>query len=109
MSQVGDRAVAGLLSALAEAPDFSAAASFLLTHLAELTGAPRAHMLRLDAQQESLALVSAIGTDGGLPIVNVSITSLSSPLVVCALATAPVRGTGPLTQYGFAPLATWAA
>ncbi len=109
MTHSGDRAVAGLLSALAEAPDFAAAASFLLTHLAELTGAPRAYMLRLDAPQESLALVSAIGIDGGLPVINISISSLSSPLVVSALAMATVRGTSPLTQYGFSPLNAWAA
>ena len=42
MAVGGDRAVAGLLAALAEAPDFPAAASYLLTQLVEVTGAPRA-------------------------------------------------------------------
>ena len=46
MAVVGDRALASLLSALAEAPDFSAAASFLLTQIAEITGAARSLMLR---------------------------------------------------------------
>ena len=53
MAGLGDRAVAGLLSALAEAPDFAAAASFLLTQLVEITGASKACMLRLDASQEA--------------------------------------------------------
>src|SRR5690348_8678918 len=101
MSAVGDRVVAGLLSALAEAPDFLSAASFLLTHLAETTGAPRAYMLRMDAAQEGLALVSAVGVDGELPLVNISISSLSHPLVVSALAMVPARGTGALPQLAF--------
>ena len=38
-----DRQVAALLSALAEAPDFAAALSFLLAQLAEIAGARRAY------------------------------------------------------------------
>ena len=48
MAGVGDRAVASLLSALAEAPDVATAASKLLTQIAELTGAKRACVLRFD-------------------------------------------------------------
>ena len=58
MAGPGDRAVAGLLSALAEAPDFAAAASFFLTQLIEITKASKACMLRLDASQEHIELVA---------------------------------------------------
>jgi PAS domain S-box-containing protein len=58
-----DRAVASLLSALAEAPDFQAAISLFLTQLTEMTGATRAVMLRFDSSRESLTIVSAIGAD----------------------------------------------
>ena len=36
MAGPGDRRIAGLLSALAEAPDFDSTASFFLTQLAEI-------------------------------------------------------------------------
>ena len=61
MAVLGDRAVAGLLSALAEAPDYPGAASFLLTQLVDLTGSARACLLRLDSAQENLTLVAASG------------------------------------------------
>jgi PAS domain S-box-containing protein len=109
MAVGGDRAVAGLLSALAEAPDFSAGVSFLLAQLAEIANAPRAFMLRLDAAQESLTLVSAIGTDARALSLSLSISNLSHPLVVSALAIAPVRGSGPLPQLAFSELASWIA
>ncbi len=107
MSGPGDRAVAGLLSALAEAPDFPAAASFLLTELAEIAHSPRAYMLRLDPSQESLTLVSAVGVEGELPIVSISITALSHPLVVSALSLSPARGQGTLDQFGFVQPGSW--
>ncbi|MEO7082831.1 MAG: ATP-binding protein [Gemmatimonadaceae bacterium] len=101
--------MAGLLSALAEAPDFAAGVSFLLTQLAEITSAPRAYMLRLDASQESLALVSAIGQDAQAVPLSVSISNLSHPLVVSALAISPVRGTGALPQFSFSETESWVA
>jgi PAS domain S-box-containing protein len=109
MAVGGDRAVAGLLSALAEAPDFAAGVSFLLTQLAEITNAPRAYMLRLDASQESLTLVSAIGLDARTLPLSLSIVNLSHPLVVSALAISPVRGTSQLQQIAFSELKTWVA
>ena len=36
-TEIGDRSIAGLLSALAEAPDFASAASFLLAQVLELS------------------------------------------------------------------------
>ena len=85
MAVLGDRVVAGLLSALAEAPDFAAAASFLLTQLAEITAAPRALMLRIDGPQENLTVVATTGPDVP-PSVNIPIGDLSSPLIISALS-----------------------
>jgi len=94
MAVGGDRALASLLSALAEAPDFSAAASFLLTQIAEITGAARSLMLRFDPSQESLSAVATLGFSTGLPSLSVPVTELASPLVTSTLALVPVRGDG---------------
>ena len=94
MAVGGDRALASLLSALAEAPDFSAAASFLLTQIAEITGAARSLMLRFDASQESLNAVATLGFSAGVPSLAVPVTEMASPLVTSALALVPVRGEG---------------
>src|ERR1043166_7743579 len=59
MAITGDRQAASLLSALAEAPDSAAASSFLATQLAEMGGAGRVVILRLDAAQESFVTVAA--------------------------------------------------
>ena len=107
MAVGGDRALAGLLSALAEAPDFAAAASFLLTQLAEIAGAPRAAMLRVDASQETLAVVASVGFDVGRATSSIPLSDLSSPIVISALALAPIRGETPLIQRMFAPLTSW--
>ena len=107
MAVPGDRAVAGLLSALAEAPDFTAAASFFLSQLVEITRAPRACMLRLDATHENIELVAAVGFETDLPPIGVPISDLSSPLVISALTLAPIEGRSPLLQRALAPVATW--
>jgi PAS domain S-box-containing protein len=106
MAGGGDRATASLLSALAEAPDFPAAASFLLTQLADITGAPRAAMLRLDSSHESLHLVASAGFDRDATA-DVPLSELSSPLVVGALSLEALRGDLPLGPRIFAPLESW--
>src|SRR6185312_8420844 len=50
-----------LLSALAEAPDLGAAATFLLNDLLAATGAARACLLRFDTNDEHLSLTSFVG------------------------------------------------
>src|SRR5262245_63266280 len=107
MAGVGDRVVASLLSALAEAPDLAAAASKLLTQIAERTGAARACMLRLDAMQESLQSVAALGLDASLPPAGIPIGDASNPLVISALALAPVVGKGALGPRALASLHSW--
>jgi hypothetical protein len=106
--EVGDRTVAGLLSALAEAPDFASAASFLLAQVLDLADAERGHMLRLDTAQESLVSVSSVGYDAA-PQAAISIGDLSNPLVVCALSLAPVTGGGRSSIRAFVSMARWTA
>jgi len=108
MAVLGDRAVAGLLSALAEAPDFPGAASFLLTQLVDVTGAARACLLRLDASQENLTLVAATGFEPAPANFSIPLNDLSSPLVVSALSLAPIQGHDtPVNRRGLATIVNW--
>jgi len=109
MAGPGDRAVAGLLSALAEAPDFAAAASFFLTHLVEITKASKACMLRLDASQEHIELVASLGFELDAPRIAIPISDLSSPLVICALTLAPVKGRSPSPLRNLVSVDSWVA
>ena len=109
MAVLGDRAVAGLLSALAEAPDFPAAAAFLLAQVLELTGATRACMLRLDSSQEELAVVASGGFDGDPSTLSVPAGDFSSPLIVSTLALVPIHGTGNIGPRAFADMRSWYA
>jgi PAS domain S-box-containing protein len=107
-TEVSDRTVAGLLSALAEAPDFTSAASFLLAQVLDLADAERGHMLRLDTSQESLVSVSSVGYEAA-PHAAISIGDLSNPLVVCALSLVPVTGGGRSSIRAFVSMARWTA
>jgi PAS domain S-box-containing protein len=92
MREFGDREIAGLLSALAETPDFPAAASLLLGQLAELAGAPRACLLRLDPSLENLTVAATFGFDAESPTGSVSVAELSSPLVLSTVSLTTMRG-----------------
>ena len=105
----GDREGAGLLSALAEAPDPPAAATFLLTHLADITGAVRATMFHLEPSREQLVVTAAIGFDRDHSHVTVPSADLSNPLTIAALSLTPIRGTVSFAASGFTSLASWAA
>ena len=107
-TEVGDRTVAGLLSALAEAPDFSSAAAFLLAQVLDVADAERGHMLRLDTAQESLVSIASVGYETA-PHAAISIGDLSNPLVVCALSLAPVTGGGRSSIRAFVSMARWTA
>jgi PAS domain S-box-containing protein len=110
MSVVGDRAVAGLLSALAEAPDVPAAASFLLAQLGEMTGALRAVMLRLDAAHESLSVAASLGFDDDeAAAAGIAASDLSNPLVLSALSFTPVRSSGSLSLRALRDVESWIA
>ena len=107
-TEVGDRFIASVLSALAEAPDFLSAASFLLAQVLDMVDAERGHMLRLDTVQESLVSVVSVGYDAP-PQAAISIGDLSNPLVICALALAPVTGGGRSSIRAFVSMARWNA
>jgi PAS domain S-box-containing protein len=92
-TETGDRSVAGLLSALAEAPDFASAAAFLLAHVVETAGAERGHLLRLDGQQEHLVSAACVGGDLSSPRASIPVGDLSHPLVLSALTLVPAIGT----------------
>src|SRR5947207_721080 len=108
MAVFGDRAVAGLLSALAEAPDFQAAASFLVAQLVDLTAAPRVYMLYLDQAQESINLAAASGAAADSDPVSISVGDFSSPLVVSTLSLTALCGKGmPPAQRAFYDVTDW--
>ena len=109
MAGPGDRGVAGLLSALAEAPDFDSAASFFLTQLAEIAGTARACLLQFDHTRENLDVVAAVGFDVPPLTLSISGGDLSNPLVVSALTMQPLRGTAPLPHRAFSDIVPWIA
>jgi len=109
MAVLGDRSIAGLLSALAEAPDFRAAASFLLAQLADLAGARHAAMLRLDSSHENAELVAAVGLDVDPGDLSIPLSDLSSPFVISALALVRMQGTSPLGPRSLAGFDRWIA
>src|ERR1043166_6537839 len=107
MTVIGDRQSASLLSALAEAPDSAAAASFLATQLAEMSGAERVILLRLDASQESLVTVASKDLPE-TPAAAISVSDLANPLVIATLTISPVSGATPLPP-PFSDFQQWAA
>src|SRR4051812_6288145 len=109
MAVLGDRAVAGLLSALAEAPDFQSAASFLVAQLVDISGASRVAMLRLEPSQESLALVTTSGFAPESGAISVSASDLSNPLTISTLALVPIRGRGEIGPRALSTLTDWYA
>src|SRR5215467_399616 len=105
MAALGDRKLAGLLSSIAEAPDFPAATSHLLAQIAEVSAARQVVMLKIDAPQHSLVAVASNGFDSA-PSFSISLGDLSSPLVISALSLLPIRGeseVGPRALDGMAP------
>jgi PAS domain S-box-containing protein len=80
-----------LLSSLAEAPDLSAAATFLLNHVLGATNAGRALLLRFDPGEQHLALTCETGFAEPLPA-ELSIAERAHPWMVSALALTPVVG-----------------
>jgi PAS domain S-box-containing protein len=87
-----DRQIAALLSALAQAPDFAGALSFLLAQLAEIAGARRAYALVPDDEGELRpAGQTGFATDEPGPSA-LSTADVDHPLVVATLAVVPVAG-----------------
>src|SRR3954464_5144900 len=97
---MGDRQLAGLLSALAEAPDFTSAASFLLERVVDLTHSKRGCMLRIDAAQDALAVITSHDMDEP-PSGGPSLAELSNPLVLAALSLNAVLDVSAIESNGF--------
>src|SRR3954471_8942198 len=109
MAVLGDRAVAALLSALAEASDYQAAASFLLAQIIETTGATRACTLRLDSAHVAINVVACGGFDPEPVSHSLPISDLSNPLIIGMLAGIPIKGSGGFGPRAFDDLGSWCA
>jgi len=109
MAVLGDRELAGLLSSIAEAPDFPSATSHLLAQLAEGTAARLAVMFRIDATQHSLVVVASSGFESAPPAFSISLGDLSSPLVLSALSLVPIRGESELGPRALEGMVPWVA
>jgi len=100
------------LSALAEAPDYASAASFLLTEISTMAGNAPAVLLRFVTGQDSLALVSHVRLRAEdvrqLPEL---IEDRNHPVMVAALALTPVvREAQRVARVGrFGPIHEWTA
>ena len=94
-----------LLSALAEAPDLAAAATFLLTDIMATTGARRAALLRFDMNDEQLVLAASAGMDDSQS--ELAIGERGHPWMVSTLTLTPVVGEAPVKSGGRVPFDTW--
>src|SRR5690242_13017608 len=99
---ITDRGRLALLSALAEAPDLSAAATFLLTDVLATTGASRALLLRFDREEEELVLVAQAGA-GHSGLTEYAIGERSHPWMIASLTMTPVVNDGLVRQPGRVP------
>ena len=95
-----------LLSALAEAPDLGAAATFLLNDLLAATHATRACLLRFDTNDEHLSLTSFVGFETPPPI-EYMIAERTHPWMVSTLALSPVTSAGPGRPGARIPFDDW--
>ena len=86
---MGER-LAELLSAIANAPDFSTGARYLVAQFADEVGAERACALMLNTKTLALDVVATLGYDEGLPIESISLGKQDDPVVLSAMTLAPV-------------------
>jgi hypothetical protein len=101
-----------LLSALAEAPDYASAASFLLNELSALAGGLPAALLRFVPQQDSLVYVDQVKfRPEEARQFPETIEDRNHPVMLCALALTPaVRDTQRVARVGrFGPIHEWTA
>ncbi|HEX9084288.1 MAG TPA: PAS domain-containing protein, partial [Gemmatimonadaceae bacterium] len=106
--QLSGERLAELLSAISEAPDFKAAATFMLAQFADIVGARRALAVTLDSPPRRFIITASIGFVGNLPAVSFPTDDLSNPLAVSALSLLPVscEGVAPLSGI---PFGEWTA
>jgi signal transduction histidine kinase len=109
------RRVAGLLSALSEAPDYASASQFLLNEVSALAGGVPAALLRFIPAQEALGMVGQVRVRAeDARQFPETIEDRSHPAMVCAMSLTPVvrespRGArtgrvGPMHEWTALPL-----
>ncbi|MEO7084749.1 MAG: PAS domain-containing sensor histidine kinase [Gemmatimonadaceae bacterium] len=104
----GERRSLALLSALAEALDLEAAASFLLNDVLATTGARRALLLRFDIDDEVLVLASHAGFGDPRPV-EMTIAERNHPWMVAMMSLSPVVSDGTAELDGRIPFDSWTA
>ena len=105
---LSERGPLALLSALAEAPDLAAAATFLLNDILASTGARRACLMRFDTVEEHLLLTAHAGF-GDYPPTELAIGERSHPWMVSTLALSPIASQGAPRSGGRIPFEQWTA
>ncbi|MGE5101034.1 MAG: PAS domain-containing sensor histidine kinase [Deltaproteobacteria bacterium] len=105
---LSERGPLALLSALAEAPDLAAAATFLLTDLLAAAGGHRACLMRFDTVEEHLVLTAHAGF-GDFPPTELAIGERSHPWMVSTLALSPIVSYGAARSGGRIPFEHWTA
>jgi PAS domain S-box-containing protein len=106
-TSLSERGSLALLSALAEAPDLAAAATFLLTDIVHSAGARRACLMRFDTVEEHLVLTAHSGF-GEFPPTELAIGERSHPWMVATLALSPIVSQG-VARSGRMPFEHWTA
>lgn len=106
--QLSGERLAELLSAISEAPDFEAAATFMLAQFADIVGARRALALTLDSPPHRFINTASIGFEGALPTISLPTDDLSNPITVAALSLHPVSCDGIEPLRGI-PFGEWTA
>ena len=107
-----DRRVARLLSALAEAPDYGSAASFLLNEVSALARNAPAAMLRFVPTQDALVFVDQVRMrPEDARQLPEALEDRDHPVMICALALTPVvRASTRVARLGrFGPIHEWTA
>ena len=87
--------VDALLAAVSGAPDFATAARFLVAQFADVLGASRGFVLRLDSGLGELRPVATLGYDDHAAPSPHALADRFDPLVVSALSMIPVSCTAP--------------
>jgi PAS domain S-box-containing protein len=100
--------LAGLLTALAEAPDFAAAADIFVAHVAQEAGAPRGWLLTIGSDRETLRAVSALHGGQAVTVTERSLERTDDPLVASALSLVSLSS-GDCTALREPALAGWTA
>jgi signal transduction histidine kinase len=107
--QLSGERLSELLSAISEAPDFQAAATFMLAQFANIVGARRALAVTLDSPPRRFINTASIGFEGNAPpTVSIPTDDLSNPLAVSALSLHPVSCDGVAPLPGI-PFGEWTA